>query len=114
MRRLLHVRGLRARTYGPSGTPVGVVVDGGDDQLEECRGSHRNRRGILAGSIALVGFGLDTIAEVASAVVIVWRLSQRTANQLAQERAERRAVRLVALTSRGGSSSPPRNLARST
>ena len=29
--------------------------------------------GILAGSIALMGFGLDSMVEVASAVVIVWR-----------------------------------------
>ena len=54
--------------------------------------------GILAGSIALVGFGLDSVVEVASAVVIVWRLSQRTADHVAQERAERRAVRLIALS----------------
>jgi divalent metal cation (Fe/Co/Zn/Cd) transporter len=54
--------------------------------------------GILAGSIALVGFGLDSVVEVASAVVIVWRLSQRTTDYAAQERAERRAVRLIALS----------------
>jgi divalent metal cation (Fe/Co/Zn/Cd) transporter len=54
--------------------------------------------GILAGSIALVGFGLDSVVEVASAGVIVWRLSQRTADHVAQERAERRAVRLIALS----------------
>ena len=28
--------------------------------------------GVLAGSIALVGFGLDSIIEVSSALVIVW------------------------------------------
>jgi divalent metal cation (Fe/Co/Zn/Cd) transporter len=54
--------------------------------------------GVLAGSIALVGFGLDSVVEVASAVVIVWRLSQRTADHVAQERVERRAVRLIALS----------------
>jgi hypothetical protein len=54
--------------------------------------------GILAGSIALVGFGLDSVVEVASAIVIVWRLSQRSADHVAQERAERRAVRLIALS----------------
>ncbi len=53
--------------------------------------------GIVAGSIALVGFGLDSVVEVASAVVIVWRLSQQTADHTAQERAERRAVRLIAV-----------------
>jgi cation diffusion facilitator family transporter len=54
--------------------------------------------GVVAGSIALVGFGLDSVVEVASAVVIVWRLSQRTADHLAQQRAELRAVRLIALS----------------
>jgi hypothetical protein len=32
--------------------------------------------GMLAGSIALVGFGLDSVVEVSSALVIVWRLRQ--------------------------------------
>jgi divalent metal cation (Fe/Co/Zn/Cd) transporter len=54
--------------------------------------------GVFAGSIALVGFGLDSVVEVASAAVIVWRLSQRTADHVALERAERRAVRLIALS----------------
>ena len=54
--------------------------------------------GLLAGSIALVGFGLDSIVEVCSALVIVWRLSRQGADQAANERAERRAVRLIALS----------------
>jgi divalent metal cation (Fe/Co/Zn/Cd) transporter len=49
--------------------------------------------GLLAGSIALVGFGLDSVVEVSSAVVIAWRLTQGTS-----EAAERRAVRLIALS----------------
>lgn len=54
--------------------------------------------GVAAGSIALVGFGLDSVVEVASAVVIAWRLSRRDTDYAAAERAERRAVRLIALT----------------
>jgi cation diffusion facilitator family transporter len=54
--------------------------------------------GILAGSIALVGFGLDSVVEVASAVVIVWRLTRISTDREGQERAERRAVRLIALS----------------
>jgi len=54
--------------------------------------------GILAGSIALIGFGLDSMVEVASAVVIVWRLTRISTDREAQERAERRAVRLIALS----------------
>jgi len=54
--------------------------------------------GIAAGSIALVGFGLDSVVEVSSALVIVWRLTRQGTDAEANERAERRAVRLIALT----------------
>ena len=54
--------------------------------------------GLLAGSIALVGFGLDSVVEVSSAFVIAWRLSRQGADHAANERAERRAVRLIALS----------------
>ena len=30
--------------------------------------------GVIAGSIALVGFGLDSYIEVASGLVLIWRL----------------------------------------
>jgi cation diffusion facilitator family transporter len=53
--------------------------------------------GLLAGSVALVGFGLDSVVEVASALIIVWRLSRHGGDHEANERAERRAVRLIAL-----------------
>lgn len=48
--------------------------------------------GAAAGSIALVGFGLDSTVEVMSAVVIVWQFQG-----LAQDR-ERRALRLIAVS----------------
>jgi divalent metal cation (Fe/Co/Zn/Cd) transporter len=32
--------------------------------------------GVLSGSIALLGFGLDSVIEVSSGVALVWRLSQ--------------------------------------
>ena len=54
--------------------------------------------GLIAGSIALVGFGLDSVVEVGSALVIVWRLSHRSTDAEADERIERRAVRLIAVT----------------
>lgn len=54
--------------------------------------------GVIAGSIALVGFGLDSIVEVSSALVIVWRLARHGEDHAANERAERRAVRLIALS----------------
>ena len=51
--------------------------------------------GVVAGSIALVGFGLDSVIEMASGAALLWRFKQTS---LPQEHAERRAVRLVALT----------------
>jgi divalent metal cation (Fe/Co/Zn/Cd) transporter len=54
--------------------------------------------GVFAGSILLVGFGLDSVVEVSSALVIAWRLSRQGTDRSANERAERRAVRLIALS----------------
>lgn len=51
--------------------------------------------GAAAGSIALEGFGLDSIVEVASGFALLWRFRQKG---LAQEEAETRAARLVGLT----------------
>ena len=31
--------------------------------------------GVLAGSVALIGFGVDSAIEVASSIVLLWRLS---------------------------------------
>ena len=54
--------------------------------------------GVIAGSIALVGFGLDSVVEVSSALIIAWRLLKQTTDHHANERAERRAVRLIAIS----------------
>ncbi len=54
--------------------------------------------GLAAGSIALVGFGVDSFVETISGVVLVWRLSAEATGRLdeeATERVERRAERLV-------------------
>ena len=50
--------------------------------------------GILAGSIALIGFGLDSAIEGIASVVIIWRFWGARA---LSERAERRAQKLVAV-----------------
>jgi divalent metal cation (Fe/Co/Zn/Cd) transporter len=50
--------------------------------------------GIAAGSIALIGFGIDSVIEGLASVVIVWRF---TGSRLSSPVAERRAQRLVAL-----------------
>lgn len=50
--------------------------------------------GVLAGSVALVGFGLDSVIETASAIVLLWRLGAE-GDPHDRERVERRAHRLV-------------------
>lgn len=49
--------------------------------------------GILASSIALTGFGLDSVIELAAAVIVVWQLRGGE-----DEDRERRAVRLIGVT----------------
>lgn len=53
--------------------------------------------GILASSIALVGFGLDSYIEVASAVVLIWRL-RKEGDEVEEAQAERRAILMVGMT----------------
>lgn len=50
--------------------------------------------GILAGSIALIGFGIDSAIEGLASLVIVWRF---TGARLLSHAAERRAQKLVAV-----------------
>ncbi len=50
--------------------------------------------GILAGSIALIGFGIDSAIEGAASLVIVWRF---TGHRLLSAASETRAQRLVAI-----------------
>ncbi|TAL12867.1 MAG: hypothetical protein EPO00_01390 [Chloroflexota bacterium] len=54
--------------------------------------------GIAAGSIALIGFGVDSFVETISGGVLIWRLSAEARGNLdeeAVERTEERAERLV-------------------
>lgn len=50
--------------------------------------------GLLAGSVALIGFGIDSVIEVASSGVLLWRLSDRSGT----ERREKIAHRLVGIS----------------
>jgi cation diffusion facilitator family transporter len=55
--------------------------------------------GILAGSIALVGFGLDSVVESLSGGILIWRLRQHDrCSQEAEEKIEKRAMRFVAVS----------------
>jgi divalent metal cation (Fe/Co/Zn/Cd) transporter len=50
--------------------------------------------GLIAGSVALVGFGLDSLIEVTSGAALLWRLHQDR-NALKREDAERLTLRIV-------------------
>jgi divalent metal cation (Fe/Co/Zn/Cd) transporter len=52
--------------------------------------------GIIAGSVALVGFGMDSVIECASGGVLVWRL-RTDSNMQRRERVEVIALRLVGI-----------------
>ena len=55
--------------------------------------------GTIANSIALVGFGLDSIVESLSGFVLIWRLRQhKKISKKEEERIEKRAMKFVALT----------------
>lgn len=49
--------------------------------------------GVIAGSVALVGFGLDSVVEVSSGLIILWQFSHRI-----PESRERQALRLLAFS----------------
>ncbi|WP_235503531.1 cation diffusion facilitator family transporter [Aeromicrobium sp. Root344] len=49
--------------------------------------------GVAAGSVALVGFGLDSAVEVSSGLIILWQFSHRM-----PESRERQALRLLAIS----------------
>lgn len=57
--------------------------------------------GVLAGSVALIGFGVDSFVESISGAVLVWRLQTEagsTADEARVEGVEQRAARLVGVS----------------
>jgi len=51
--------------------------------------------GLAAGSVALIGFALDSIAEASSAAALLWRLRAERRGKVSED-VEGRAIRLVA------------------
>jgi divalent metal cation (Fe/Co/Zn/Cd) transporter len=51
--------------------------------------------GIVAGSVALVAFGIDSLIEISAGLTIVWRF---TGSRLASATSERRAEQVIALS----------------
>lgn len=82
----LHRRGVRLEAFTITWNVVEAVVAVG--------------AGLLAGSVALVGFGVDSGLEVISAVALLWRLLKAGPKASAEETgaAEKRALYLVAAT----------------
>ncbi len=82
----LHRRGVRLEVFTVTWNVVEAVVAIG--------------AGLLAGSVALVGFGVDSGIEVISAVALLWRLLKAGPKASAEEHgaAEKRALYLVAAT----------------
>lgn len=55
--------------------------------------------GVISGSIALVGFGLDSFIEVASGLVLIWRLRKHEfSDEEEEEAAEKKAIFFVGVT----------------
>jgi len=85
-RRVLHRRGLRLEYFTISWNVIEALV--------------AITAGVIAGSVALVGFGVDSGIEVISAVGLTWRLLKAgpEADAAEESAAERRALFIVALT----------------
>ena len=55
--------------------------------------------GLIAGSIALVGFGLDSVIETSSGAAMLWRLSHANErNAASREQAERVSLRIIGVS----------------
>jgi cation diffusion facilitator family transporter len=82
----LHRRGIRLEVFTIAWNVVEALVAIG--------------AGLIAGSVALVGFGVDSGIEVISAVALLWRLLKAGPNASSEEHgaAEKRALYLVAVT----------------
>lgn len=82
----LHRRGVRLEVFTITWNVVEAVVAIG--------------AGLLVGSVALVGFGVDSGVEVISAMALLWRLLKAGPKASAEETgaAEKRALYLVAAT----------------
>jgi cation diffusion facilitator family transporter len=85
-REVLHRRGLRLEWFTVAWNVVEAFVAIGV--------------GVVVGSVALVGFGVDSGIEVISAVALLWRLRKAGPHASAEEHgaAERKALYLVAAT----------------
>jgi divalent metal cation (Fe/Co/Zn/Cd) transporter len=54
--------------------------------------------GVIAGSLALTSFGFDSVIEIVSATLVLGRLSAELRGNHTSEQAERRVLRIIAVT----------------
>ena len=54
--------------------------------------------GVAAASVALIGFGLDSILELAAGAILIWRLQTEWQDNDEESTAERKAHKLVGIT----------------
>lgn len=75
----------------------GILLEAGLIVWNTLEGIIALAAGILAGSVALIGFGFDSMIEVTSAVVVLRRLYRERAGQSAEETqaGERQAARIA-------------------
>lgn len=55
--------------------------------------------GLLAGSIALIGFGMDSAVESLSGTVMIWRFGgHKDLSKEEEEKVEKKAVKMISIT----------------
>jgi divalent metal cation (Fe/Co/Zn/Cd) transporter len=54
--------------------------------------------GIGAGSVALIGFGLDSVLELAAGAILIWRLQTKWEDDDEEDAAERKTHKLIGIT----------------
>jgi divalent metal cation (Fe/Co/Zn/Cd) transporter len=54
--------------------------------------------GVITGSIALIGFGLDSVIEMLSGIVMIWRFKHKCQSKQQEHIIDRKAQKLVAYT----------------
>jgi len=54
--------------------------------------------GLAAGSVALIGVGLDSLIEIVAGVTLLWRLKRETVDEEDHTALEKRALLIVGIT----------------
>jgi divalent metal cation (Fe/Co/Zn/Cd) transporter len=92
--------GMETGNGGRDWTRIGLLLVGATLAYNVIEAGIALTAGVRARSIALVGFGLDSVIECAAAIFLLWRLSKeaRGADRRAIERAERQVRHFVGVT----------------